>query len=914
LSLTPGTRIGVHQIAAQIGVGGMGEVYRATDTNLKRQVAIKVLPASVAGDADRLARFQREAEVLAALNHPNVAAIYGLEKTPDFTALVMELVEGEDLSQRIARGAIPIDEALPIARQIADALEAAHERGIIHRDLKPANIKVRADGTVKVLDFGLAKAMEPAAGSSPNMSMSPTLTTPAMTQAGIILGTAAYMSPEQARGRAADRRADIWAFGAVLFEMLTGTRAFGGDDISDTLANVLKVDPDWQRLPADVPARVRQVIRACLQKNPKQRIGDVQDARLALEGAFETAVPQTTVPPGVAEPRSTVARALTWTLAVSTLGLGTVLIMLWAPSRTRPSEQPVRLQAGLGADVSLLTDQGAAVVLSPDGRLLAFAAQASGSTDSQLFVRRLNQLPAVALAGTEGARNPFFSPDGQWVAFFAGGKLKKIATTGGAAVTLCDAPNGRGGSWADDDTIVFSPNSVRAVTLLRVPSAGGKPEPASKLALDETTHRWPQVIGGGKAVLYSAARTLTAWEEAKLVVQPLPTGAPKIVLQGGYYGRYLPSGHLVYMHAGTMFAVPFDLTRLEVTGQAVPVLENVTASPAVTGGAQFAVSPGGTLVYVSGQPVETEAPVVWMNREGKTTPLRTKAANWANPAFAPDGRQLAMYINDGTQSDIWIYDVMRDALSRFTFEPSDESFATWTADGRRIAFASNRADKSASNLYWQRADGTGEVQRLTESTNVQIPTSWRPSGKFLAFFEVNPKTRNDLMILPMEGNEAAGWKPGKPTVFLSTPFSEAFPIFSPDGRWLAYTSGESGRNEVYVRPFPGPGGKWQISADGGGLARWSRVRNEVFFQAPDNRLMVASYKVEGDAFRADKPRVWSERPFFPRSLGWDFDLHPDGERVAVAPVVEGRVAPKQDKAVFVFNFLDELRRLAPAKP
>jgi Tol biopolymer transport system component len=892
----------------------MGEVYQATDTNLKRQVAIKVLPASVAGDADRLARFQREAEVLAALNHPNVAAIYGLEKTPGFTALVMELVEGEDLSQRIARGAIQIDEALPIARQIADALEAAHERGIIHRDLKPANIKVRADGTVKVLDFGLAKAMEPAAGSSPNMSMSPTLTTPAMTQAGILLGTAAYMSPEQARGRTADRRADIWAFGVVLFEMLTGTRAFGGDDITDTLANVLKVDPDWQRLPADVPARIRQLIRACLQKNPKQRIGDVQDARLALEGAFETAVPQTTIPPGVTERRSTVARALTWTLAASTLGLGTVLVMLWAPSRTRPSEQPVRLQAGLGADVSLLTDQGAAAVLSPDGQLLAFAAQASGSTDSQLFVRRLNQLPAVALAGTEGARNPFFSPDGQWVAFFAGGKLKKIATTGGSAVTLCDAPNGRGGSWSDDGTIVFSPNSVRTITLLRVPSAGGNTEPASTLAQDETTHRWPQVIGGGKAVLYSAARTLTGWEEAKLVVQPLPTGAPKIVLQGGYYGRYLPSGHLVYMHAGTMFAVPFDLTRLEVMGQAVPVLENVTASPAVTGGAQFAVSPGGTLVYVPGQQVETDAPVVWMNREGQTTALRTKAANWANPAFSPDGRQLAMYINDGTQSDIWIYDVMRDALARFTFEPSDESLAAWTADGRRIAFASNRADKSASNLYWQRADGTGEVQRLTESPNAQIPTSWHPSGRFLAFFEVNPKTRNDLMILPMEGNEAAGWKPGKPTVFLSTPFSEAFPIFSPDGRWLAYTSSESGRNEVYVRPFPGPGGKWQISAAGGSLARWSRVRNEVFFEATNNRLMVVSFKVEGDAFRADKPRVWTERPFFPRSLGWDFDLHPDGERVAMAPVVEGQVAPKQDKAVFVFNFLDELRRLAPAKP
>jgi Tol biopolymer transport system component len=606
-------------------------------------------------------------------------------------------------------------------------------------------------------------------------------------------------------------------------------------------------------------------------------------------------------------------RALPCAVAAMLAVAAVAVLLLWAPWRSAPPIAPVRLSAEIGAEASLVTDQGAAAVLSPDGRLLVFAAQKTGTAESQLFVRRLEQLQASALAGTDGARNPFFSPDGQWVAFFAGGKLKKLAVTGGAPVTLCDAPSGRGGSWAEDDTITFTPGNLAGVNLLRVSSAGGKPEPLAALDQGEASQRWPQVLPGGKAVLYTTSGIYNAYQNANLVVQTLPTGPRKIVQRGGWYGRYLPSGHLVYVHEGTLFAAPFDLSRLEVTGQAVPVLEDVTGSLS-TGGAQFAVAGNGTLVYLPGGSLGVgAAPIVWMDREGKTSALRTTLANWSNPRFAPDGQRIAVSINDGHQSDVWVYDWTRDTLSRLTFDPADDVLPAWTPDGRRVVFASARGDKATLNLYWQRADGTGEVQRLTESKNNQSPTSWHPSGKYLAFHEANPQTSRDVMILPMEGDEASGWKPGKPTAFLSSPFNEAWPAFSPDGRWLAYSSNESGRDEVYVRPFPGPGGKWQISASGGTLPAWSRARHELFYEAlqPDNRVMVASYTTEGDSFRADKPRVWADRQFGLRSVGWDFDLHPDGNRVAIAPAPEAQTATKQDKVVFIFNFFDELRRLAP---
>ncbi len=909
MALTPGTRLGVYEVTEQIGAGGMGEVYRATDSNLKRSVAIKVLPASVAGDADRLARFQREAEVLAALNHPNIGAIYGLEKTPDFTALVMELIEGDDLSQRIARGAIPLGEALPIAKQIADALEAAHEQGIIHRDLKPANIKVRSDGTVKVLDFGLAKAMEPAAGSSPSVSMSPTLTTPAMTQAGIILGTAAYMSPEQAAGKPVDKRSDLWSFGVVVLEMLTGQPVFTGETVSHVLASVLKSDPDWTTLPVTTPSALRRLLRRCLEKDRKRRLSDAADARLEIEealtapadGAANSPNPESHIPNPVSSWRQT----LSWAVAAAALGAAAVLT-LWAPWRSTTVPAPRKLLAGIGADASLATDRGASAILSPDGTMLAFVALQEGQT--RLFIRKLDQLQASALTGTEGAASPFFSPDGQWIAFFGGDKLKKVSVTGGAAIALCDAQTGRGGTWADDDAIIFTPQGgVGANSLLmRISAAGGKPAPFGTPLEGGKTQRWPQTIPGGSAILYTEHSAGGGFDGANIVVAPLAGGTPKIIVRGGYFGRYVASGHLIYMEQGTLFAVRFDPNRLETIGQAVPVLEGLSGNGGSMGSAQLSVSLEGTLVYVPGAVGGQTVPIEWTTRDGKTSMLRATPANWMNPRFSPDGQKLAIVISDSRQSDIWVYDWARDTLTQLTFDPGADRIPVWTPDGRRIVFASDRGKAGVSNLYWVNADGTGEVTRLTDSPNPQIPASWHPSGRFLAFQETRPALGPDLMLLSMEGDAARGWTPGKSSVFLSTPANESSPMFSPDGRWIAYGSSEAG-DDVYVRPFPGPGGKWRVSTEGASFPHWSAAAHELLFVS-QGRVMTTSYSVVGDAFRADKPQVWSPTRIVSAGT-YMYDIHPDGRRLALARSTDQNAV--QDKVVFVFNFADYLRKIAP---
>jgi serine/threonine-protein kinase len=948
MPLQSGTCLGPYEIVGALGAGGMGEVYRARDSKLNRDVAIKILLPEVANDPDRLARFSREAQLLASLNHPNIAHIYGLEAQEGregqagaaASFIVMELVEGPTLAERLAGAGrvlsdppelpgpkgpgLQLDEALSIARQIADALEAAHEQGIVHRDLKPANIKVRDDGTVKVLDFGLAKATEAGGAGRAGMTMSPTLTFNA-TQAGIVLGTAAYMSPEQARGKTVDRRADIWAFGVVLFEMLTGRALFSGETVTDIIAAVVTREPDLSALPAATPPRVRDLVTRCLIKDPKQRLRDIGEARIAIERAITEPDARTPMAGGSTGPALRTAplwqRALPWALfAAAVAGLAIVLSLL-APWRRAAPPAPVRVSVELGADVSQPTSGfGDAAILSPDGAVVGFVAQKSGGGTPQLYVRRLTQLQATALSGTDDADSPFFSPDGQWIAFFAGGKLKKISVTGGAAVTLCDAPNGRGGAWGEDGTIVFAPDSTAGVRLLRVSSAGGTPAPLTSVAEGESTQRWPQVLPGGKAVLFTGGPA-GAYETANIVVQPLPSGARKVVQRGGYHGRYLSSGlgsperaervggHLVYIHDGTLFAAPFDLDRLEVTGQPVPALEGVTSNSA-SGSAQFAVSATGTLVYLPGRSTGG-VPIHWMAHEGKTTVLRATVANWFSPQFAPDGRRLALQINDG-QNDVWVFEWARDTLTRLTFDPADDRKPVWTPEGRRIAFASARADKSTLNLYWQRADGTGDAQRLTESKNLQVPASWHPGGKFLAFEEVNPQTGYDLMILPMEGDEASGWKPGKATVFLNSAFAEREPMFSPDGRWLAYWSNETGRSEVYVRPFPGPGGKWQISTDGGTYPTWSRTKHELFYGTQSAQIMVAAFTVEGDSFRAEKPRLWSDGRFIVRAVNRSFDLHPDGERFALAAAAQMPGGAKLDHLTFIFNFFDELRRIAPA--
>jgi serine/threonine protein kinase/Tol biopolymer transport system component len=915
MTLPGGTRLGPYEVVAAIGAGGMGEVYRARDTRLKRDVALKILPESFATDPDRLARFQREAEVLASLNHPHIAAIYGIEESNDTRALVIELVPGETLADRIARGPIPLDDALPIAKQIAEALEGAHEQGIIHRDLKPANIKLRPDGTVKVLDFGLAKLAETvAAVHSSGRSLSPTITSPAMmTGVGVLLGTAAYMSPEQARGKATDKRADIWAFGCVLYEMLSGRRAFEAEEVSDTLAFVLTKEPRWDSLPAGTPPLIRRLLVRCLEKDRKRRLADIADAKFDIE---DTTVK--TDAPLVNEaysPRAIVRRLsraglYLWIAAIGVLvAVFAATFVLSTARRSMTVPEPLRLSVELGADVSLV-NRGSVIALSPDGTLLAFVAPSATSGTAQLYVRALQQLQATALPGTAGARDPFFSPDGQWIAFFADGRLKKISVRGGASVTLCDARNARGGAWAEDGSIIFQPEG-NATPLFRVSSAGGSPQPVTKLDSGELVQRWPQVLPGGRALLYTSHNAAGDFDGANIVVHPLPTGGRRIIQRGGYFGRYVSSGHLLYIHEGTLFAAPFDPERLEITGQAVPVLEGVASAPTGTGlngAAQFAISNSGTLVYLPGESFAGD-PIDWVDRSGKTTPLRTTRANWANPQFAPDGQRLAISILEGPQRDIWIYDWGRDTLTRLTFESEENNGPIWTPDGRRIAFGSRRLPNLISNLYWRRADGTGDVQRLTESSAPQFPGSWHPSGKFLAFSENSPQTNSDVMILPMEGDETSGWKPGKPSVFLNTPFAEQNPTFSPDGRWLAYNSDESGRAEVYVRPFPGRGAKLQVSTGGGADPKWSGERRELLYRSLDSQIMVASYQVTGDSFTADRPRPWSEQRFV---IGRRFAVHPDGERVAVAVLRESG-ATKQDKVVFIFNFFDELKRLAPVK-
>lgn len=934
-----GQRLGAYEIRALLGFGGMGEVYRAYDETLEREVAIKVLPPAFTADPQRRARFEREARLLATLNHPNIGAIYGFEEMDGVRGLVLELVEGETLAERIAVGGqapsgplraagsnapgLPVTEVLALARQIAEALDVAHEKGIVHRDLKPANIKITPDGVVKVLDFGLAK---PAA--SPDTSRAD------LTESrdGVILGTAAYVSPEQARGNSVDKRTDIWAFGCVLYEMLTGRLAFAGDTASDTIVKILEHEPDWSALPASTPVPIQVLLRRCLAKNPKQRLRDIGDVRIEIESidAVPTGVSDTAPSPGYVKART--AR-LPW-VAAGALAFALVLtLMLWAPWRTVSPPDQQRLSVDLGADASLgaLNLQfGGATALSPDGDVVAFVAQ-KGEGKPQIYVRRLAQLQATPLSGTDDALVPFFSPDGRWIGFFADQKLKKVAVTGGAPVSLADAPSTRGGAWGEDGTIAFSPNQTAGTRLLRVSSTGGKAEPLTSLAEGEVIQIWPQVLPGGKAVLYTSSGSLRPYNDADLVVQSLPSGARKVVQRGGYHGVYLPSGlgsprraeresgHLVYIHDGTLFAVPFDLERLEVTGQPVPALEGVKSN-SLTGGAQFAVSANGTLAYLPGTMLGGGggASLDWMDREGKTTPMRTTPAIWFTPQFAPDGSRLALDIREEL-SDIWVYEWARDTLTRVTSDPVGATRPVWTPDGRRIVFASARADKVTRNLYLQRADGTGEAQRLTESKNPQAPSSWHPSGRFLAFEEIasspNAKTNVDVMILPLEGDENVGWKPGKPMVYLNGPAIEASPTFSPDGRWLAYTSQESGRPEVYVRPFPGPGGKWQVSTGGGHNPVWSRARHELFYGQRDNgQIMVAAFKVEGDSFRAEKPRLWSEGRYQVRGANRMFDLHPDGERFVLAAAPQTPAGAKQDKVVFISNFFDELRRIAPATP
>jgi serine/threonine-protein kinase len=838
---------------------------------------------------------------------------------------VLELVEGETLADRIARGPLPLDEALAIARQIADALEAAHEQGIVHRDLKPANVKVRPDGTVKVLDFGLAKAMERAdaeAEISAGLLSLPTITSPAVTLRGVILGTAAYMSPEQARGKPVDRRTDIWAFGCVLFETLSGTRAFdGGETVSDAVAAILKNEPTWASLPPDTPPPLRALLRRCLQKDPQKRLPHIGVARLEIDellsGAVETSPADVAAAAGA---RGTQwPRTALWLFGGVLLGAGALAVAgrYLTPAPSAPT--PVRLTARLAEDVSLGLPfsgmMGATTIISPDGSTLAFVGQ-KGNEAPQLYVRRLDQLQATPLAGTDHALGPFFSPDGQWIGFFAGGKLKKVAVNGGATVTLADAPVTRGGTWTDDDRIIFAANPLAGLS--RVSAAGGQVEPATELEQGEATHRWPHALPGGRGILFGAHTQRNDHDNGRIVVQPWPLGARKVLLDGGYDARYLESGHILYVREGTLFAVPFDLDRLETSGKPVPVLEGIGASN-ISGWAQFAVSGNGTLVYgANNYSTSAAQPIHWVDQQGRLAPLRATAADWATPSFSPDGRLLAMSIDDGQRRNVWVYDIARDSLTSLGAGASP----TWTPDGKRLTIS--RIVGPTAHLFSVPADGSADAQQLTDGPRNHRPGSWHPSGRYLAYTALAGNGASaDIMILEMDGASPSATMAARPaTPFLNGPSAEYDPAFSPDGRWVAYVSDESGSPAVYVRPFPGSGPKWMVSSGNvSNSPQWSRTRRELLYAqsnqqstvatlAPAMSIMVVPYSIVADEFRPEKARPWATGMLLPRFfVAPHYALHPDGQRVAMAPMPAADTSRPNDSMVFVFNFFDEVRRL-----
>jgi Tol biopolymer transport system component len=895
LALTPGTRLGQYKITTQIGVGGMGEVYRATDTNLKRAVAIKVLPVSVAADAERLARFQREAEVLAALNHANIAHIHGYEELGGVRAIVMELVEGEDLAERLLRGPIPLDEALPMARQIAEALEAAHERGIIHRDLKPANIKVRADGSVKVLDFGLAKAVAgDSGGSTPGtaaMSDSPTLTSPAMmTEIGVILGTAAYMAPEQAKGRPADKRSDLWAFGCVLYEMLTGTRAFEGRDVADTMANVLKLEPDWDRLPTNTPPAVRLLLRRCLRKEKRERLQDAGDARIDIEDALSA--PVNGAPPGSEAARARL-RPGVLVAGVALLGgaiLGGVAVWNLKPSPRSTSAAVAKLTVTLPADEELVVVYPT-VAVSPDGTHLIYVARQREV--QRLHLRAIDSLESKALLGTEGASAPFFSPNGQWVGFFADGRLKKIPVGGGASQVVCDAPGARGGSWAPDDVIYFAPGALSG--LWQVSAAGGAPHPFTTLQQGEISHRWPQVLPGGQAVLFTS-RTGPGSDERQVQVQRVSNGERRMLAQGDT-GSYVPTGHLVYVQpaTGMLVAVTFDVTRLQV-GASAPVAVAQGILPGGEG-AHYTVSGNGLLAYVAGRSDFDDRTLVWVDRTGKTEPVNAPARSYEIPQVSPDGLQVA-FMTSGATFDVWVYNFARGSATKLTSEGSNQ-FPIWSPDGKRLTYRATRA--GTRNIFWRMADGSATEVRLTTGEESHAPGSWSPNGQVLLFTDA--KVGRDILALSLRDR--------KVQPFLQTRSSEAAPRFSPDGRWVAYVSDESGREEIYVRPYPGPGGRWPISTDGGTEPLWNPRGRELFYRK-GNKLMAVDIAFQPTPV-AGTPRLLFTGDFLPASTPVpNYDVAGDGRRfLMVQPSAREKAASTQ--ITVVVNWFDELRRLVPRK-
>ena len=884
-----GTKLSHFEITAKIGEGGMGEVYQATDTRLNREVALKVLPETFSQNAERMARFSREAQLLASLNHPNIASIHGLEETNGTRALVMELVQGEDLAERISRGPIPLEEGLPIALQITEALEDAHEKGIIHRDLKPANVRITPEGKVKILDFGLAKALEEER-TPQDLSNSPTLTA-AATQAGYILGTAAYMSPEQARGKPVDQRADIWAFGIVLFEMLAGRQVFHAGDISFTLASVMKDEPDWGMLPSETPSSIKQLLKRCLRKDVRRRIQHIGDARIGVEDYLANPHDEEPDPAESPAPAMGRGRKLVFGLG-SLLVVALVVLLSWLAKPEPPAAGPLRLSVDVSGNKALGVNSGNSAALSPDGRLLAY--QTSVVAD-RLRLRSLDRLTSEVLPGTETATAPFFSPDGRWIGFTTrlSQELNKVSVSGGTPITLCSvssedsAPNynvNAGGTWGPNGIIVFG---VPGGSLMKVSASGGTPEKLTELEDGELGHAWPQFLPGGEQVLFSSFRS----ETSRIEAVELESKRRTVVLDtGGEYPRYAASGHLLYVNNGTLYAASFDTNTLQTRSEPLPVLEDVLMDSVGSGAAQYGVSENGTLFYLGGEANDGYNPI-WVNAEGTQTPASKMLPNYSGYFdLSPDGRRLAVGMVSDRNVDVWVIDLEAESQLRLTSDKAVDQHPIWSPDGRFLYFTSSRGGRSG--IYRKAADGSGKTESIWEGEAIVVVRAASEKYLILAIdFEIY------LLSLLEKG-------PTEPEPYLANvSYDAGSPRISPDGKWLAYDSNETGRWEVFVGSFPQAGARWQVSSEGGFRPHWSANGKRLFYRT-DDAIWASEVKTRNDSLQLSKPERLAElEGWYDQDLGVDFN----GDRFLL--INEGGQGAGRNHVTFVFNWFEELKQL-----
>ena len=941
MALAPGTKLGPYEILSQLGAGGMGEVYKARDTRLDRFVAVKILPSHLADSPELRERFEREAKTIAKLNHPHICVLYdvgsqelsaedgataplrfprfrsgqarlGEEPPRTIHFLVMEHLEGETLAERLKKGPLPLEQVLRYAVEVSDALDKAHRAGVTHRDIKPGNIIVTKEGT-KLLDFGLAKLKQEVAKATIPASEMPTVPG-ALTEHGTLLGTLHYMAPEQVEGKVneIDGRSDIFAFGALVYEMGTGKRAFPGETQASVISKILQVDPPpMSELEAMTPPALDRVVKTCLAKEPEDRWQSARDLYRELkwitEDGGQAAVSGQAGMPAPLPARPGWQRAMPWAVAM----LLSVVIGLAAWNLKPTPPQPVtRTIITLPPGQRLAGLEQPAVAISPDGNLLAYVA--SQDRVQQLYLRAMDSLEARAIPNTEGATNPFFSPDGQWVGFFAGGNMKKVSVSGGAAVTLAGAPTPRGASWGSGGSLAFVP--FASGRMQQAPEERGAPQPLTRFEPGENFHRWPEWLPEGQAVLFAAATSSTNWTNAQVAVQAVETGERQNLVQGGTQPRYASSGHLLYAQAGTLMAAPFDARRLAVTGAAAPVLEGLLQS-IFSGAAQYSASATGTLVYVAGGEEASQRSLVWVSRNGEEQSIPAPPRAYRSPRISPDGRRVAVTI-DERESHVWLYDLDRQTSTRLTFEGTYNVNASWTWEGEHIAFQSNR-EGGPQNVFWQPTDGSGGPERLTTSEYTQIPNSWSPDGQFLVFQETHPTSGRDIWVVQLADRKAQP--------FLVTPANEGTTRISPDGRWLAYLSDESGRNEIYVQPYPGPGGKRQISAEGGTEPVWNPNGRELFYRSGDRMMAVevevgqASTPVSSGqagrpvatAFSAGRPRMLFDAAQYlptPATIP-NYDVSPDGQRFLMLKPDEQEAAPTQINVVL--NWFEELKQRVP---